>query len=204
MRRSTGVTMMRVPTSFGLREWQLAYGVALKVLKAPDQAEDAAQEAMLRAYCARHSFSGAARFESWLHRIAFTTALSVLRKPYYRRYQAPARGSDWHSELANLEAPGQSPEDDANSSQLVECLMGCLADMREIDRRAFIERFVLGTTERELGEMLGVSTNAAKQRAFRARRAVRRYMIARRSATSGPGHRARPAVTKMATRASKE
>ncbi len=166
-------------TRFGLDEWRLVYGVALKVLKAPDQAEDVAQEAMLRAYRARESFSGAARFESWLYRIAFTTALSFLRKPYYRRYQPPAPGSDWDRELAKLESPTLSPEDNAAASEMAESLEGCLSTMRDVDRMAFTERFLHGTSERELGEMLGVSTNAAKQRAFRARRTVRKCMRAK-------------------------
>lgn len=165
---------------FGTKEWQLVYGVALKILKVPDQAEDAAQEAMLRAYRARDSYSGAARFESWLHRIAFTTALSFLRKPHYRRYQPPGNGNDWDSELAEMESPGQTPEDEANAAQIAACLEHCLLDMRELDRLAFTERFLRGTSEQELGEMLGVSTNAAKQRAFRARRAVQRSLQARR------------------------
>lgn len=169
----------RADTRFGLDEWRLVYGVALKVLKVPDQAEDVAQEAMLRAYRARESFSGAARFESWLYRIAFTTALSFLRKPYYRRYQPPAPGCDWDSELAKLESPVLSPEDNASASQIAECLEGCLSTMGDVDRLAFTERFLRGTSERELGEILGVSTNAAKQRAFRARRTVRKCMRAR-------------------------
>ena len=53
---------------FGDREWQLAYRVALRVLKAPDQAEDAAQDALLNAYAARESFAGRARPDSWLRR----------------------------------------------------------------------------------------------------------------------------------------
>lgn len=163
---------------FGTKEWQLAYGVALKVLKAPDQAEDAAQEALMKAYRARQSLSGAARFEPWLHRIAYTTALSFLRKPHYRRYQPPAPGSDWDSELAEFEAPGQSPEETITANRLAERLEDCLDDMPENDRVAFTERFLRGTSERELGEILGVTTSAAKQRAFRARRTVRRCICA--------------------------
>lgn len=164
---------------FGSNEWKLAYGVALKILKAPDQAEDAAQEAMLRAYRARQSYAGKARFESWLHRIAFTTALSFLRKPYYRRYQEPTSTTGWQGDMAGLEDPGQTPEEEASASRLAACLEGCLGTMHEIDRLAFTERFLLGTSEQELGVILGVSTNAAKQRAFRARRVVRRCMEAR-------------------------
>lgn len=164
-------------TRFGHKEWMLAYAVALRVLKAPDQAEDAAQESLLRAYRFRAKFSGTSRFESWLHRIAFTTALGELRRPHRKRYgRLPGGDAD---PFDTLPSNSESPEELANAHQLGAELEACLAELSDADRTAFVERFLRGTTERELGEMLGVSTNAAKQRAFRARRAVRRRMSGR-------------------------
>lgn len=156
---------------FGQREWQLVYRVALKVLKVPDQAEDAAQDALLSAYMARDSFAGRAQPDSWLYRIAFNTALSHLRRPFRRRYV----GADVFQTLDERAADDQrtSPEDSAMANELADSLGKCLSQMRPKDRQAFTERFILGTSEKELGTMLGVSTNAAKQRAFRARRSVR-------------------------------
>ncbi len=164
--------MMSATLSFGQREWLLVYRVALRILKVPDQAEDAAQEALLSAYTARESFAGRARPDSWLYRIAHNTALTHLRKPFARRYAA----TDVY-EAIDTRSSGQpadsSPEKHAIARQLASRLDDCLSGLRHEDRIAFTERFLLGTSERELGEILGVSTNAAKQRAFRARRAVR-------------------------------
>ncbi len=162
--------------TFGPDEWQLAYRAALEVLHTRDQAEDAAQEALLRAYLARDSFAGRARPHSWLYRIAHNTALSQLRRPFVRRYA----GDDVDAvvEEGAAGAPAHTPESAAVYAQLAGNLSCCLANLRPADRRAFIERFLLGTSERELGAILGVSSNAAKQRAFRARRAVRAQMAA--------------------------
>lgn len=163
---------MSTPLSFGQREWMLAYRVALKVLKAPDQAEDAAQDALLNAFTARHSFAGRAQPDSWLYRIAHNTALTHLRKPFARRYD----GADVFvalEERCRTEDDRPSPENQVYAREIAERLGRCLRHLRAKDRIAFTERFLLGTSERELGEILGVSTNAAKQRAFRARRAVR-------------------------------
>ena len=158
---------------FGKDEWQLAYRVALRVLKTPDQAEDAAQDAMLSAFRARDRFAGNSRPESWLYRIAHNTALSYLRKPFIRRY-APVDVGQVLDSLGHdqLLPANESPEEMVAARELADDLDQCLGNLRPKDRLAFTERFLLGTTERELGEILGVSTNAAKQRAFRARRTV--------------------------------
>lgn len=157
--------------SFGKQEWQLAYRVALRVLRAPDQAEDAAQDALIQAYRARKTFAGRSRPESWLYRIAFNTALTHLRRPFTRRYASEDVFDVIERDKDN--PANDSPEQAAMASQLAGSLEECMETMRPEDRLAFTERFLLGTSERELGALLGVSTNAAKQRAFRARRTVR-------------------------------
>lgn len=166
------VRAMSETLSFGRREWLLAYRVALRVLKAPDQAEDAAQDALMHAYAARQSFAGRARPDSWLYRIAHNTAVTHLRKPFARRY-ASADVFETMDEQSSSDSDGSSPERHAIASEIASRLDACLDGLRHQDRVAFTERFLLGTSERELGQILGVSTNAAKQRAFRARRAVR-------------------------------
>ena len=159
---------------FGRDEWQLAYRVALRVLKTPDQAEDAAQDAMLSAFRARDRFAGNSQPESWLYRIAHNTALSYLRKPFVRRYAAVdvAQVIDSLGIRDEMVPANESPEQAVVARELADDLDDCLDTLRPKDRLAFTERFLLGTSERELGELLGVSTNAAKQRAFRARRTV--------------------------------
>ncbi|MCG8423844.1 MAG: RNA polymerase sigma factor [Proteobacteria bacterium] len=157
---------------FGQREWLLAYRVALRVLKVPDQAEDAAQEALMHAYASRQSFAGRSQPDSWLYRIAHNTAVTHLRKPFSRRY-ASADVFETMDQRSSGQPEPLSPERHAIASQLADRLRDCLEGLRKQDRVAFIERFLLGTSERELGQILGVSTNAAKQRAFRVRRAVR-------------------------------
>ena len=160
--------------SFGKEEWQLAYRVALKVLKTPDQAEDAAQDALLSAYRARDRFAGNSKPASWLYRIAHNTALSHLRKPFMKRYAAVdvAQVIESLGPCNEMVPANESPEEISSARELASNLDSCLGCMRPNDRLAFTERFILGTSERELGRILGVSTNAAKQRAFRARRTI--------------------------------
>lgn len=65
--------------------------VAMKLLKNKDDAEDAAQDAMLEAFRHRDSFRGDTKFEAWLYRVAVTASLMHLRK---QRREARARVGD--------------------------------------------------------------------------------------------------------------
>jgi len=151
----------------GKREWHVAYAAALDVLRTPDQAEDAAQDAMLRAFRARSSFRGRSP-DRWLGRIARNTAISHLRRPAVRRHV----DADV-VEVLDGQPSRETPLAAALASELIKAARAGLANMRALDRTAFEERFILGASERELGEKLGVSCNAARQRAFRARRQLR-------------------------------
>src|ERR1700679_471528 len=57
----------------------LAYRVALSVLRNSAEAEDVAQEAMLRAYRNFHRLRDRERFRSWLVRLAWRLALDRIR-----------------------------------------------------------------------------------------------------------------------------
>ncbi|OGF20996.1 MAG: hypothetical protein A2V63_02280 [Candidatus Eisenbacteria bacterium RBG_19FT_COMBO_70_11] len=52
-----------------------AYALALRILRHPQEAEEAAQEAFVRAWRALPRFRGDARFSTWIHRIVARRAL---------------------------------------------------------------------------------------------------------------------------------
>jgi RNA polymerase sigma-70 factor (ECF subfamily) len=56
-----------------------AYGLALRITRSPEDAEEAAQEAFVRAWLALGGFRGEAAFGTWLHRIVARRAVDVAR-----------------------------------------------------------------------------------------------------------------------------
>ena len=64
----------------------------LQMLGNVQDAEDAAQEALLRAYRAMPRFLGRSHFSTWLFRIAHNTCLDVLKKPVRKRESASLDG----------------------------------------------------------------------------------------------------------------
>jgi RNA polymerase sigma-70 factor (ECF subfamily) len=58
----------------------MLYSMALRLLRDPGRAEDAAQESFIKAYAALPGFRGQAKFSSWLYRICHNTCISQMRK----------------------------------------------------------------------------------------------------------------------------
>jgi RNA polymerase sigma-70 factor (ECF subfamily) len=57
-----------------------AYEVALRIVRSPEEAEEAAQDAFVKAWRALEGFRQEARFSTWLYRIATRCALDAARK----------------------------------------------------------------------------------------------------------------------------
>lgn len=67
------------------RHRDMAYTVALKLMKDEDSAEEIAQEAFIKAYQKLSSFKGNSSFSTWLYTIVYRTAIYHLRqaKPHH-------------------------------------------------------------------------------------------------------------------------
>jgi RNA polymerase sigma factor (sigma-70 family) len=58
---------------------QLAFTLSMKITRNREDAEEAAQDAFIKAYRSLDSFKGSATFKTWLFRIVYTTAISKVR-----------------------------------------------------------------------------------------------------------------------------
>ena len=78
----------------------MVYRHCLQMLRQPADAEDAAQETMLKAYRSLPGFFGQSSMATWLFRIAHNTCLDILKKPGRTRESASLEalqetGADW-------------------------------------------------------------------------------------------------------------
>ena len=58
----------------------MAFTLALKLMKSREDAEEVTQDAFLKAYTKIHQFEGKSKFSTWLYTIVYHTALTRLRK----------------------------------------------------------------------------------------------------------------------------
>jgi RNA polymerase sigma-70 factor, ECF subfamily len=136
----------------------LAYRVARGVLRNTADAEDVAQEALLRAYRRFDRLRDRSRFRAWLVRIAFRLALDRARSAK-RREQ---RETLWWAQPA----PRQSSEDVAAAGEFQAHLDRALDELPEKLRLVLLLAAMEGHTLEEVAVILGLPVGTVKSRLF--------------------------------------
>ncbi|MDE3110181.1 MAG: sigma-70 family RNA polymerase sigma factor [Acidobacteriota bacterium] len=152
-----------------------------------EDAEDAMQEAFLKAYEHLDGFQGNSRFYTWLVRIAVNQALMKLRR---RRTNIVSLDEDVDTSEDTMprevEDWGPSPEERYQQSELGDILSKAIGDLDPGFRIVFQLRDIEQLSTEETAEALGLSVPAVKSRLLRARLKLRhnlnRYF--RRGATT--------------------
>lgn len=156
------------------------YKTALALTKNPADAEDAVQEAQLRALVNLGGFRGESSFSTWFIRITVNTALMVLRKkhlssvtPFGLKEQEP------DGEAIILETPDRRE----TALEMLErqdrqaILAKALGELSPNLRAVIICRDIEGMTTAETAALLAIHIPAVKSRLLRARQKMReRYL----------------------------
>ncbi len=135
----------------------LAYRVAQGVLRNSADAEDVAQEALLRAYRRFDRLRDRTRFRAWLVRIVFRMALDRLRS---------AKRREQRETLWSQSPPRPSTEDLAASSEFQAHLDSALQELPEKFRLVLLLAAMEGHTLEEVAALLGLPIGTVKSRLF--------------------------------------
>lgn len=136
-----------------------AYTIAQKILQNKPEAEEAAQDAFIKAYHHLAGFNRESRFSTWLYRIVFNTAISYRRKSRHQFQSIETTVIEY-----NQDAEGMLEKTDKK-----KYLNQALQKLSDADRTAltlfYLEEFSLD----EIAEITGMQANTAKVRIHRAR-----------------------------------
>ena len=156
------------------------YRLARSILKNGSEAEDAVQEAYVRAYEKLDDFNGPAGFSSWLGKIVVNEALGRLRKRgRVISLDDYVKGADGEGEIRRIDilrTQQPDPERLAVNSELRQLLENAIDDLPDDFRAAFILRAVEGMSIDETAQCLSIRPETVKTRFHRARRLLQKSL----------------------------
>jgi RNA polymerase sigma-70 factor (ECF subfamily) len=143
-----------------------AYGLALRIVRVPSEAEEVAQDAFVRVWRALPGFRGESSFGTWLHRIVARRAIdraALVRGGRAREADLDAAGEP--------EAPERLRElDEALRARRLERLMDRLS---EVQRAAMTLFYWEDRSVEDVAMRLGLPPNTVKTHLARARAVLR-------------------------------
>jgi RNA polymerase sigma-70 factor, ECF subfamily len=145
------------------------YSLCLRILRDPDDAAEATQDAYLKVWRSIRGFRGDAMFTTWLYRVAANTAISKQRSRKRRR----ARDTSGDEEALGPFAASVESAAAAGARVELSAVEETLARLPEHYRAAVVLRDVYGMTIEEVAAELKISQTAAKVRVHRGRKKLR-------------------------------
>lgn len=155
------------------------FRVARAILKDDWEAEDAVQEAYVRAFSRLHEFEGRSALSTWLTRIVVNEALGRLRKrrPTADFAEVEHGGAD-NGQLVPfpLAAPQLDPERAMAQSQLNNVLEKAIDALPDVYRVVLVARVIEEMSVEETAELFDLKPETVKTRLHRARALLRREL----------------------------
>ncbi|MFE1443569.1 RNA polymerase sigma factor [Streptomyces sp. NPDC058739] len=147
----------------------------------PQDAEDAAQEALIILYRKIGMLRASGALASWMFRIVRNECLRRTRALVHRGPAADSEGPDTTGDTA------RSAEEDVLLRLEAERVAAAVAALPADQRRVLVMRDIQGLPGRTVADRLGLSTAAMKSRLHRARSTVRESLRDEPARTKGAG-----------------
>jgi RNA polymerase sigma-70 factor (ECF subfamily) len=152
------------------RHSTLAFRIAYRITQNKQDAEDALQDSLFRAFDRINSFDGRSAFATWLTRIAINTSLMILRK---RRKHASASFDGDEEINTQITDPAPSPELLMVRLERTTAVRDAVRRLPPLLRNSIESRYWKGLSVQDAAAVNGVSVAAAKSRQLRGRRHLR-------------------------------
>lgn len=153
-----------------LAEWLVegyapAFRTACLILRNRSDAEEAVQDAFLRAWKFRDAIGDGANLKPWLYRVVVNSCMSKLRKEVpHRDRRAGEEG------LETVAAAGELPEEGAARTELARAMVAALGTLPEHLRIPIVLRYYAHLSEKEIAVAIRKRPGTVKSRLHEGRR----------------------------------
>lgn len=163
--------------------WRLAephlhavLSVARTILRNAADAEEVAQESVLKGFCKIQGFRGESKFTTWLIQITINEAKSRLRKDHrylYRSLDEPQTSNGDEYSPRDFTDWSEIPSEALERKELRQALEQVLASLPQEYREVFTLRDIAHLSIDETAQVLGLTLGSVKTRLLRARLQMR-------------------------------
>ncbi len=154
------------------------FGIALGILNNPHDAEDATQDAFIRAYENLHRYDLTRKFSTWLFTITANLCKNKLRR---EKFFAPLRelGGRPANPHPSTNSHAPDPAVEVEREERAELVRQALAALDEKYRAPLVLRFYGDLDYKEIAEALGLPEGTVKTRIHRGKLALRAWLEAK-------------------------
>lgn len=157
------------------RHNQRVFRTARSILRSDAEAEEAAQDAWLKAWRGLGRFRGESRFSTWITRIVRNEALGRLRQGIAQviPLEAAMISSDPEIQAALADQPGRNPETMLARTELRRLMEARIDRLPDVYRTVFVLRALEDMSVEDVAAALEIPEGTVRSRFFRARSLLR-------------------------------
>jgi RNA polymerase sigma factor (sigma-70 family) len=148
------------------RHKKILYKICNSYCRNPDDREDLAQQIVAQLWQSFRSFDGRVAFSTWMYRVALNVAISWYRRERTRAQHIVPAGE----RLLDVASESETQSDEI---RLLYELIGKLDELN----KALILLYLDGNSNREIGEVLGISETNVTTKISRLKRTMRQETI---------------------------
>jgi len=153
------------------------YQLCYRMLGNRHEAEDAAQEAFIRAYVNINTFNQNRKFSTWLFRIATNLCIDKIRKKKPDYYlDAEVAGTEGLTLYSQIPSKTEPPEAEVESLELQETIQREITKLPEKYRSVIVLKYIEELSLNEISEILDLPLGTVKTRIHRGREALRQQL----------------------------
>lgn len=149
------------------RFWPYAYSCAYRMVSNHHEAEEIAQEAMLRVFHKIQMFEGRSSFSTWLYKIVLNEVRRRISKSKTKQ-----KTENRLSEEINIQEQTSITQPSADNR--IDRVQDALKKLKPDQRELITMRYVSGLKLEEMAETLQIELSAAKMRLYRAMEAFKK------------------------------
>lgn len=149
---------------------KMVYNLALRTLGNDSDAQDASQEAFIKAWTGLGSFRGDSKFSVWLYRLVSNVCMDMLRRRKNEALSLTVSDNEGEETVLDIPDESSSPQSLLEKRELQQDIQKAIDSLPEDYRRVILLRELADLSYEEIARVLNMDLGTVKSRIFRARK----------------------------------